>query len=407
MFSLTLQVNGTDMTGISHSDAVEVLKGISDHCCLVVSREVLIVLPENITSPPAVSKQTTPPPSDEKADTASPPPEGKAGTTSPPPEGQINKTPPPPEGPTDTTSPPPEDQTATTPPPPEVQVKISESSPPPAGEKDKTPPPQEGEANRNSPPLGDHDDTGTTEIAVVVTLQISESTSTNELRKFGEGLSDAAVSCNESVEEVVTEELLQDAPSLEDIASDDKTEQEEEEEQPEVNMDDLSDLEGFVEKLRLDKEKEAADEILVMEEDKPPHDNYVNFDIAHAVITSPSNVSLNSEEVNSKRNSVTSGDLPGPSGDAIDQADGSEVHVTIRSKPTTPTAAAAPTVASVEVTTKKTASVSEPVVEEVILMHGTGPLGMNIVGGSDRSSFPFGKGQSGIFISKVQLVCIL
>jgi len=201
--------------------------------------------------------------------------------------------------------------------------------------------------------------------------------------------------------------LLEDAPSLEDIAGDDKPEQDEDkqpEEQPEVNMDDLSDLEGFVEKLRLDREKEAADEMLVMEEDKPPCDNYVNYDIAHAVITSPSNVSLNSEEANSKRDSITSNDLPGQSSDSIDQADSSEVQATVRSKPTTPTAAAAPTVASVEVTTKKTASVTEPVVEEVILMHGTGPLGMNIVGGSDRSSFPFGKGQSGIFISKVQLV---
>ena len=228
-----------------------------------------------------------------------------------------------------------------------------------------------------------------------------------ELRNFGEGLSEVAVSTNEVVEEEVIEKLLEDAPSLEDIAGDDKPEQDEDkqpEEQPEVNMDDLSDLEGFVEKLRLDREKEAADEMLVMEEDKPPCDNYVNYDIAHAVITSPSNVSLNSEEANSKRDSITSNDLPGQSSDSIDQADSSEVQATVRSKPTTPTAAAAPTVASVEVTTKKTASVTEPVVEEVILMHGTGPLGMNIVGGSDRSSFPFGKGQSGIFISKVQLV---
>ncbi|XP_065897745.1 protein scribble homolog isoform X3 [Dysidea avara] len=423
-----LSVNGTDMTGISHSDAVEVLKGISDHCCLVVSREVLIVLPENIASPPAVGKQASPPPSDGKADTASPPPEGKADTASPPPEGQINQTPSPPVGPTDTTSPPPEGQTATTPPPEvqvqisenspspaaEVQVQISESSPPPAGQKDKTPPPQEGETNRNSPPLDDHGDTGTTtETAAAATLQISqqvvESTSMNELRDFGEGLSEAATFSNEVVEEVVTEDLLQDAPPLEDIAGDDKTEQEEEkqpEEQPEVNMDDFSDLEGFAEQLRLDREKEAAAEIVVMEEDKPPRDNYVNFDIAHAVITSPSNVSLNSEEANSKRDSVTSSDLPGASGDAIDQADSSEIQTIVKSKPTTTVEAtaedAAPTVASVEVTTKKTAaSVTEPVVEEVILMHGTGPLGMNIVGGSDRSSFPFGKGQSGVFISKV------
>ena len=161
-------------------------------------------------------------------------------------------------------------------------------------------------------------------------------------------------------------------------------------------MNDLSDLEGFAEQLRLDKEEEAAAEIVVMEEDKPPRDNYVNFDIAHAVITSPSSVSLNSEEANSKRDSVTSGELP------MDQADSSEVHAVVKSKPAAEAAAAAPVVASVEVATKKTASVSEPVVEEVTLMHGTGPLGMNIVGGSDRSSFPFGKGQSGIFISKVK-----
>ena len=70
------------MVGISHVDAVDVLKSITDCCHLVVSRPVLIVLPEDITSPP---------PGDKAENVSSPPPEGQVNKTSPPPEDQVNE----------------------------------------------------------------------------------------------------------------------------------------------------------------------------------------------------------------------------------------------------------------------------------------------------------------------------
>jgi len=42
--------------------------------------------------------------------------------------------------------------------------------------------------------------------------------------------------------------------------------------------------------------------------------------------------------------------------------------------------------------------------QEVILVKAGGPLGLSIIGGSDHSCVPFGTGEPGIFISKVNLI---
>lgn len=44
------QVNDRDMTNSTHHDAVGLLKEITDVCKLVVSREVLVVMPEDLPS---------------------------------------------------------------------------------------------------------------------------------------------------------------------------------------------------------------------------------------------------------------------------------------------------------------------------------------------------------------------
>ncbi len=44
--------------------------------------------------------------------------------------------------------------------------------------------------------------------------------------------------------------------------------------------------------------------------------------------------------------------------------------------------------------------------QDVILVKSGGPLGLSIIGGSDHSCVPFGIGESGIFISKVNAVHI-
>merc|ERR1719273_2741592 len=43
----------------------------------------------------------------------------------------------------------------------------------------------------------------------------------------------------------------------------------------------------------------------------------------------------------------------------------------------------------------------QAVVEEVALLRSGGPLGLSIIGGSDHSCIPFGRGEQGIYISKI------
>lgn len=42
------QVNGNDMRNATHAEAVAALKSVSDVCKMVVSREVLVVMPEDM-----------------------------------------------------------------------------------------------------------------------------------------------------------------------------------------------------------------------------------------------------------------------------------------------------------------------------------------------------------------------
>lgn len=346
------------MAGISHVDAVDVLKSITDHCHLVVSREVLIVLPEDITSPPPSSKAQT---------------GGDKTVSSPAPEDQPDKikTPPPAQG----------DNASS--PAPDVQVS-------------KTSPPPEDKVNKTSPPSEDQ-----TSISAVVTntlfvaSSIVLSKSAEELRAFGENMSQAASAVHESevVVEQVDEQLLESAPPLETQPDDgtiDQQQTEVKEEQTTVTADDMSALEEFAEQLRQSNEDDRGE--ITMNVDtagSEPRDNYVNYDIAQAVIvTSPSNGSLANSEA-----SVGSGDPP-----ARESSEQLETVEVVKSEPT----AAEPAAAKIEVEPKKSEpKVVEPVTEEVVLSKGSGPLGMNIIGGSDRSSFPFGKGLPGVFISKV------
>lgn len=364
-----LQVNGTGMAGISHVDAVDVLKGITDRCHLVVSREVLIVLPEDMTSPPPGEKAKN----------------GEEKVASPPAEDQ------------------PPDQVKTSPP---VQSENAVSSPPPEGQGNKTSPPPGDEANKISPPPQSQ-----LNIDAIVTTTLSKSM--EELRAFKEQLSHTAntVHDDELIVEQVVEQQLESAPQLEI--------------QPGYNVDvevkvddaktDLAQLEEFAEQLRRSEQEKREKEMVNLNEEgtvtvetgsADSRDNYVNYDIAQAVILANSDVSTGS------------GDHP--AGESGEQLENSEVF---KSKVAT-TGSVVTGESEVEV---KKSNVEEkqsemedkknetegkkspvaPVIDEVVLPHGTGPLGMNIVGGSDRSSFPFGKGLPGVFISKVCIVLLV
>ena len=348
------------MAGISHVDAVDVLKSITDRCHLVVSREVLIVLPEDITSPPPADKPNTngdnaasPTPEDQPNEVKTPPPAQSDNISSPPPEGQVN-----------TTSPPLEDQAN----------EISSSS---------------------------QEQTNTTTNTLTVS-SIVLSKSTEEMRAFGEQMSQAAVAAQEDeiITEQVVEELLENAPPLEDQLGDSVEDQQQVEVKEEDQMADREDdtliLQEFAEQLRKSKEEESEEITMhVNTTSSEPRDNYVNYDIAQAVIvTSPSNGSLANSET-----SVGSGDPPAH--ESSEPLDNTEV---VKSKPTatvTEPSVVEPA-AKIPVEAKKSEpKVVAPVTEEVVLSQSSGPLGMNIVGGSDRSSFPFGKGLPGVFISKV------
>ena len=50
IYHICLKVNDHDMTNSTHHDAVGLLKEITDICNLVVSREVLVVMPEDLPS---------------------------------------------------------------------------------------------------------------------------------------------------------------------------------------------------------------------------------------------------------------------------------------------------------------------------------------------------------------------
>ena len=359
------------MAGISHVDAVDVLKSITDRCHLVVSREVLIVLPEDITSPPPGDKANTngdnmasPTPEDQPNKVKTPPLAHSENVSSPPPEGQVN-----------TTSPPPEDQ-------------VNESSSPSQEQTNTT--------------------TNTLTVSSVVL-----SKSTEEMRAFGEQMSQAATAAQEDeiITEQVVEQLLENAPQLEDQPGDNVEDQQQvevkEEDQTTDREDDTLVLEEFAEQLRKSKEEEREEITMhVNTTSSEPRDNYVNYDIAQAVIiTSPSNGSLANSEA-----SVGSGDPPAR--ESSEPLDNTEV---VKSEPTTTTSTVTePSVfeptAKIAVEAKKSEpKVVAPVIEEVVLSQSSGPLGMNIVGGSDRSSFPFGKGLPGVFISKVcaSISCIL
>lgn len=55
-----------------------------------------------------------------------------------------------------------------------------------------------------------------------------------------------------------------------------------------------------------------------------------------------------------------------------------------------------------ETTVKRvTTNENVPKIEDVVLVKAGGPLGLSIIGGSDHSCVPFGTGDPGIFISKV------
>lgn len=354
------------MAGISHVDAVDVLKSITDKCHLVVSREVLIVLPEDITSPPPSDRAKT------------------SGNKSPP-----------------TT----EDQHDKAKTPPSVQSE-NMSSPPPDVQTTKTSPAPEDQANKISIPPTNTDSSVTDTLTVSSTVVLSKSA--EELRTFGEDLLQAASTAhdNEVVIEQVNEQLLEGAPQLESQPGDSIGDQQQVEvkegDQTTVNVDDITALEEFAEQLQKatdeDQEREEIT-INVNTTSSEPRDNYVNYDIAQAVIvTSPSNGSLANSEA-----SVTSND---PSTrESSEQLDNTKVD--IKTVPTDAQPIAAKTESEVK---KSEPKVLVPVTEVVVLSKGSGALGMNIIGGSDRSSFPFGKGLPGVFISKVppiHLVCII
>ena len=347
------------MAGISHVDAVDVLKSITDRCHLVVSREVLIVLPEDITSPPPGDKAdnvASPTPEDQPDKVETPPPAQSENVSSPPPEGQVNKT-----------SPPPEDQ-----------VNESSSSP---------------QEQTNS----------TTNTLTVSSIVLSKST--EEMRAFGEQISQAAAVAHEDeiVTEQVVEQLLESPPQseqqLDDIAENQQQVEVKEEDQTADREDDTSVLEEFAEQLRKLKEEEREEITMhVNTASSEPRDNYVNYDIAQAVIvTSPSNGSLANSEA-----SVGSGDPPArENSEPLDNTE-----VVKNESTTTELTITEPNVVDPAVKTEVEPKKSEPkvvvpVTEEVVLSPSSGPLGMNIVGGTDRSSFPFGKGLPGVFISKV------
>lgn len=342
------------MAGISHVDAVDVLKSITDRCHLVVSREVLIVLPEDITSPPPAGKANTsgdnmasPTPEDQPDKVKTPPLTQSENVSSPPPEGQANATSPPPE------------------------VQVNESSSP------------------------SQEQTNTLTVSSVVL-----SKSTEEMRAFGEQMSQAAIVAQEDeiITEQVVEQLLENAPQLEDQLGDNVEDQQQvevkEENQTADREDDTLVLEEFAEQLRKSKEEEREEiTVHVNTTSSEPRDNYVNYDIAQAVIvTSPSNGSLANSEA-----SVGSGDPP--THENSEPLDNTEV---VKSEPTITEPSVVEPAAKIAVEAKKSEPKAVvPVTEEVVLSQSSGPLGMNIVGGSDRSSFPFGKGLPGIFISKV------
>ena len=348
------------MAGISHVDAVDVLKSITDRCHLVVSREVLIVLPEDISSPPPTDKVNS--------------------VTSSVPVDQLNKS---------TTPPPAQSETVVFPVPPEGPVT-------------KTSPPPKDQVDINSSPVEDLRITDTNTLTV---SPIVMSRSTEEMRTFGEQMSQAAVAANadEVITEQVVEQLLEGAPQLEDQPGDNVEDQQhveaKEEDQMVDGVDDNSALEKFAEKLRKLKEEENEEiSMHVSTSSSEPRDNYVNYDIAQAVIvTSPSNDSL--------ANSVHSGDPPAhESNEQLDEIDEVVKNKPSAEEPTITEPSVEEPVAKVEVEAKKSElKVVAPVSEEVMLSKGSGPLGMNIVGGSDRSSFPFGKGFPGVFISKVNM----
>ena len=352
------------MAGISHVDAVDVLKSITDQCQLVVSREVLIVLPEDITSPPPGSKAQT---------------GGDKTVSSPAPEDQPNKI---------TTPPPAQSDNASSPAP---DVQVNKTSPPPE------------EVNKVSPPPKDKTNIDTLVTATLtVGSSIVLSKSAEELRAFGENLSQTANALHESevVVEQVDEQLLESAPQLEIQPDDgmmDQQQVEMKEEKTTVTADDISALEEFAEQLRKSSEDDRGEiTMIVNTTGSEPRDNYVNYDIAQAVIIkSPSNGSLANSEA-----SVGSGDPP-----AHESSEQLETVEVVKSEPTAAEPAAAKS--QVEGEAKKSEpKVVEPVTEEVVLTQGSGPLGMNIIGGSDRSSFPFGKGLPGVFISKVYNILI-
>ena len=57
-----------------------------------------------------------------------------------------------------------------------------------------------------------------------------------------------------------------------------------------------------------------------------------------------------------------------------------------------------------ETTVKRvTTNENVPKIEDVVLVKAGGPLGLSIIGGSDHSCVPFGTGDPGIFISKVNI----
>lgn len=360
------------MTGISHVDAVEVLKSITDKCHLVVSREVLIVLPEDITSPPPTGAT------------------GDKMVAFPAPEGQPDK--------------------VKTPPP--VQSKNA-SSPPPEGQVSKTsPPPAEDQVDKVSPPPQGQTDADITTTTTLTVPSVVQSKSTEELHAFEEQLTQVANAAidQERIFEEVVEELLEGAPQLEnqpdDSVEDKQLVELKEDNQTGVEVDDLSALEEFADQLQRAKEQEIEEEMMNINVDDVgslPRDNYVNYDIAQAIITSHSNESLaNSEEDSS------GGVTCDPHANKNKrQSDNIEV---VNSEPVVvePAATEPAVVKSEEVEVKKSEpKFVPPVTEEVVLSQGTGPLGMNIVGGIDRSSFPFGKGLPGVFISKVCLLFVL
>lgn len=349
------------MTGISHVDAVDVLKSITNQCHLVVSREVLIVLPEDIASPPPDKKTETdgekmasPPASEDQPDNAKTSSPENVVSSPPPPEGQVSKT-----------SPPPED-------------RDTKTSPPPHG----------------------HTNTDASTTSALTVPPVVQSASSEELSTFGEQLSQTAnkVREDEVVLQQVVEQLLESAPQLESQPDDNVEDQKQvevnkDDDQVAVKVDDVSALEEFAEELRQAKEQEKEEETVNINVGSEPRDNYVNYDIAQAVIvTSPSNASIANSET-----SVGSGDPPAQ--ESSEQVDSVEV---VKNETAATKNEAEVNKSEAE---EKKAEPKEvaPVTEEIVISQSSGTLGMNIVGGSDRSSFPFGRGMPGVFISKVYI----